>query len=292
MTGIRRVRATDGVPLAVYESGDRRGPTLIAVHGYPDNHHVWDGLAAALAGDFHVVTYDVRGSGASGKPRGRHPYRIAQLVDDLVAVVSAVSADEPLHLVGHDWGSIQLWPAVRDARLAPRVAGFTSISGPCLDYAGAWLRKAYKHPRAAARQLAHSYYIAAFQLPRLPEAAARRGLLDRAVQRAGPGADGGWRTSADKVNGIWLYRANMVPHLRRPRPVPATIPVQVVVPEADAFVTAALASEAPSPWVPDLTVHRVAGGHWVVSEQPAAIARLVRDFAARAARAASGPDGR
>ena len=35
--------------LAVYESGDPTAPTVVAVHGYPDNHTVWDGVAALLA---------------------------------------------------------------------------------------------------------------------------------------------------------------------------------------------------------------------------------------------------
>ncbi|EUA34410.1 alpha/beta hydrolase family protein [Mycobacterium xenopi 3993] len=57
------VTASDGVTLAVHPYGeiDQRRPTILAVHGYPDNHHVWDGVAAELADRYNVVTYDVRG---------------------------------------------------------------------------------------------------------------------------------------------------------------------------------------------------------------------------------------
>ena len=45
------VPASDGVNLAVhaYTEIDKRRPTILAVHGYPDNHHVWDGVARELS---------------------------------------------------------------------------------------------------------------------------------------------------------------------------------------------------------------------------------------------------
>ncbi|HJT04194.1 MAG TPA: alpha/beta fold hydrolase, partial [Pseudonocardiaceae bacterium] len=65
------ITATDGVTLRVHESGPPDAPTVICVHGYPDDHTVWDGVVAELALRYHVVSYDVRGAGESGKPRGR-----------------------------------------------------------------------------------------------------------------------------------------------------------------------------------------------------------------------------
>jgi len=42
--------ASDGVSLAVhtYTDLDPGRPTILAIHGYPDNHHVWDGVAREL----------------------------------------------------------------------------------------------------------------------------------------------------------------------------------------------------------------------------------------------------
>jgi NAD(P)-dependent dehydrogenase (short-subunit alcohol dehydrogenase family)/pimeloyl-ACP methyl ester carboxylesterase len=279
------VTSTDGVTLAVYEWGDPAAPTIVAVHGYPDNHAVWDGVATLLADRFHFVAYDVRGAGESDKPGARSAYCIPQLIDDLGAVIDAVSPDEPVHLLAHDWGSIQSWPAVTGDQLAGRIATFTSISGPSLDYSGAWLRRVHEHPRASLRQLAHSYYIGLFQLPGLPEVIIRRGVLDRLLSVTGRGTRSAVavaaqppRSEADKVNGLALYRANMLGSLSGPHPVAAQIPVQLIVPEKDPFVTAQLAIKAAEPWVPDLTVHRIPGGHWVVSERPDVIARLTSEF--------------
>ncbi len=281
----RRVTSADGVGLAVFESGHPDGPVVVAVHGYPDNHSVWNGVAAQLGERFHVVAYDVRGTGDSDKPASRADYRMARLVDDLVSVIDAVSPDAPVSLRAHDWGSIQSWPALTDPRLAGRIRCFVSISGPSLDHAGAWMRGIGANRRAVLKQLAHSYYILLFQLPRLPELAARRGVIERAVDRSGhtarsplAGLDPPHRTVADQVNGIWMYRANMMGRMGRPSPQKVKLPVLVVTPESDAFVTPALAVGAATPWVADLTTRSVEGGHWVVSERPDVIAGLASDF--------------
>ena len=64
--------------------------TVLLVHGYPDTQQVWDPLVERLAAKHRVVTYDVRGAGASTAPRHRAGYLVARLVDDLVAVLDAV----------------------------------------------------------------------------------------------------------------------------------------------------------------------------------------------------------
>src|SRR3954447_14444543 len=116
----RFATSADGVRIAVHESGRPDGPVLVAVHGYPDNHHVWDGVATELADDVRFVAYDVRGAGDSDKPSGRAAYRMERLRDDLAAVLDLVSPDAPVHLLGHDWGSIQLWDPVSEPRFAGR----------------------------------------------------------------------------------------------------------------------------------------------------------------------------
>jgi pimeloyl-ACP methyl ester carboxylesterase len=275
----RRVRAPDGTDLAVYESGSPAGSVIVAIHGYPDNHHVWDGVAAELGERYRLVTYDVRGAGASGKPSGRAAYRIERLVDDLVAVLDGVDARDGVHLLGHDWGSIQAWPALADPRLRGRVRSFTSISGPSLDHAAAYLRDFRSHPRETLRQLARSYYIALFQLPVLPELAARSGRIDNATRRlAGPSAYFAQRTAADSRHGIELYRANVFARLGRPKPERIDIPVQVLAPRRDPHVTVALQTEAPLPYVADLRAHVLDGGHWIVAQRPDVIAHAVDEF--------------
>ena len=271
----RFVSSADGVRIAVHESGSPSGPVVVAVHGFPDNHTVWDGVAEALREDVRFVAYDVRGSGASDKPTGRTAYRMERLTDDLATVIDAVGPDAPVHLLGHDWGSIQLWGALGQPRIARRVATFTSISGPSLDQTAAWVRSG-RSPVAAARQLLSSWYIAAFQVPWLPEAVLRRAPLDRHTGTLE-------RSEADRTNAINLYRANVPGRLLGARPQRVDVPVQVLVPRDDPYVRPATATQAPAPYVRDLTVEEVPGGHWVVTEDPALVADRVRAFVERQA---------
>src|SRR5918911_3507277 len=231
----RDIVATDGVMLRTHESGQRGAPTVVCVHGYPDDHTLWDGVAAELASRYHVVSYDVRGAGESGKPSGRRAYRLDQLAQDLTTVIDVVSPDLPGHLLAHDWGSIQAWHAVTGRRMRGRIASYTSISGPCLNHADHWFRSRLRRPtpralRELVTQLRSSWYVAFFQLPLLPELAWRTGVAHWVLGRM-EGSDS--PVVSDAVHGVQLYRANMF--LRRTAPEPRTtdIPVQVLAPQRD-----------------------------------------------------------
>ncbi|MEU0314059.1 alpha/beta fold hydrolase [Nocardioides sp. NPDC006273] len=266
----RLVETTDGLRLAVYERGPADAETVVLVHGYPDNHSVWDGVVEVLAERFHVVTYDVRGTGESEVPDSTAGYRLAQLSADFEAVIDAVSPDAPVHVAAHDWGSIQTWESVTDPALSSRIATYVSISGPDLGMATAWLRER-THLRSSLRQLAHSWYVFVFQAPLLPEAMVRSGLLARFV-------GGGPRPTKDQVNGVELYRANFLGKLVRPEPRPTDVPVLVIAPRDDAYVTVPLQTEAPRAYATSLTTQVIDGGHWVVTAEPGMIAGEIAAF--------------
>lgn len=279
----RTLTTSDGVRLAVQEHGDPALPTIVAVHGYPDDHHVWDGVVSELADRFHVVTYDVRGAGSSATPKGRSSYAIPRLAQDLGEVIDAVAGGAPVHLVAHDWGSIQTWGLVTDPAWADRLLSFTSISGPDLDMAGVWLRGVHRRPRAILRQVLDSYYVALFQLPALPEAAIRLGLFDRVVRHSAShglteGSTVRDRSRADAEAGLALYRANFLPRLTRPAPRRTSVPVQVLAPTADLHVDSEMQRTAPEPWCESLATLEVPGNHWVVEHSPALIARHIARF--------------
>jgi NAD(P)-dependent dehydrogenase (short-subunit alcohol dehydrogenase family)/pimeloyl-ACP methyl ester carboxylesterase len=273
------VTASDGVRLSVRAVGPEDAPTVVLVHGYPDNGSMWDGVVDELSGRFRTVVYDVRGAGESGKPKGRRSYELDQLCRDLAAVVNEVKPAGRVHLLAHDWGSIQAWHTVTGDGLRGRVASFTSISGPSLDHAGAWFRAQLKpSPRRLAHaltQFLRSGYIAFFQLPLLPELLWRTGVMRRLIRTFEP-AEAAPDTS-DGVHGLQLYRANMLPRL--PRPVPRTVdlPVQVLAPTGDKFATTPLQTEIGS-WVPDLRVRRVTGSHWITRSKPGVIAAAAAEL--------------
>ncbi len=277
---------TAGVELSLQVSGVDDGPVVVLVHGFPDNRTVWEHVVEDLEHDHRVATYDVRGAGESTAPASRSGYRMNRLVDDLVAVLDVVAPDgRPVHLVGHDWGSVQLWGAVmresRDARLQGRLASFTSISGPGLDVFGHFLRDGLRQRRfgAVGRQLAHSWYIGMFQLPFVPELVfARLGGLIRSRLEKRHQLDGHWDDETfreDARRGVNLYRANRLDFRR----TTTAVPVQLIVPTKDAYVTPAIYDGLES-FAPDLRRLDVVANHWIVQTSPQVVADAVRAFVA------------
>jgi NAD(P)-dependent dehydrogenase (short-subunit alcohol dehydrogenase family)/pimeloyl-ACP methyl ester carboxylesterase len=276
------------VRLAVHESGDAAAPTVVLVHGYPDTSAVWSGVVAELEGRFHVVTYDVRGAGDSDRPRGRANYRLELLAQDLRAVLDAVCPGRPVHLVGHDWGSVQSWEAVTDGGAGHRIASFTSVSGPCLDHVGHWSRSGLRTPGrlpSVVRQTLKSWYIGLFHLP-VVTPLMWQSWLGRSFGPALERIEGIPHSEAypaptlarDGACGVQLYRANILPSLRRPRERRTSVPVQVIVAVNDRYLTPALARAAARPWVDRLWVREVHTGHWLPRKAPDAMARAISEL--------------
>ncbi|MFI6702228.1 SDR family oxidoreductase [Streptomyces sp. NPDC050509] len=285
----RWVRA-GGVDLCVAELGDPARPTVLFVHGYPDSKEVWSEVARRLTDRFHVVLYDVRGHGRSTAPVPlRGGFTLEKLTDDFLAVADAVSPDRPVHLVGHDWGSVQSWEFVTVARTAGRIASFTSVSGPSLDHLGHWFkeRAGRPTPRRAAQllgQSAKSWYIYALHTPVLPELA-WRGPLGRRwptmVRRIEKMPGDSYPTSSlprDAAHGVWLYRDNIRARLRRPRTdATAHAPVQLITPTDDVFLSERLYDDLDR-WVPRLVRRSLPAKHWVPRTRPDQLATWIADF--------------
>lgn len=280
-----RTVARTEVRLHVVQSGPpARGdtPSVVFVHGFPDNHETWRPVIEALSDDVAATAYDVRGTGRSSAPFHRSGYRIDRLRDDLVAVLDAVRPDgAPVHLVGHDWGSVQLWGilAARDPRLAGRIASYTSISGPPVEVMARYLGGVLTGPdrRAPLRQLRHSWYIAAFQVPRLPELVFRSfgtALGERIAAREGVRDLFSDTLARDGAHGVNLYRVNRAGGTFDG----VDVPVQLIVPRRDAFLTVPLMDFVADAVGPDRRVDLDAG-HWVIRTDAARVAAEVEDFA-------------
>ena len=285
----RRVR-TGGVELCVAELGDPGQPTVILIHGYPDSKEVWSEVATRLAGRFHVVLYDVRGHGRSTAPKPlRGGFTLEKLTDDFLAVADTVSPDRPVHLVGHDWGSVQAWEFATVKRTEGRIASFTSMSGPSLDHFGHWISSRLRRPtpRRVGQLLgqgAKSWYVYLLHTPVLPELAWRGPLgktWPRILERVEKVPGDGYPTSSlptDAAHGAWLYRDNVRARLRRPRPdAYAHAPVQLITPLGDTFLSERLYDELEL-WVPQLTRRTLPGKHWIPRSRPDQLASWVTEF--------------
>ncbi|MGH3623501.1 MAG: SDR family oxidoreductase, partial [Sciscionella sp.] len=246
-------------------TGDPSRPTLVMVHGYPDNSSVWDGVVEILRDSFHVVRYDVRGTGQSSAPANRAGYRLDRLAADLAAVVRAVG-DGPVHILAHDWGSLQAWHAVTDPDYARLFSSFTSISGPCLDHVAAWMRERFPR-RPVLDQLVRSWYVAVFQIPVLPGLLWRLPWFRRKFSAQ----------ARDAVHGLELYRANIFCRHGHRQQRYATLPVQQLVLTDDAYVRPAMVASA-DPWCTRLWRRELHTRHWAPRERPVAVAAMTAEF--------------
>ena len=277
------VNTTDQQRLYVKLWGDVTKPALVLVHGYPDNQEVWEPIIQQLISDFYIVTYDVRGAGQSSVPRKVRDYRLEQLSQDLDSVTQVVLGDRKYHLAAHDWGSIQSWESVTEAKFRGRIISYTTISGPSLDHAAFWLREQFKHQKSKFfKQISKSWYIAVFQLPFLAPTAwqffspERWGKVVAELERT-KNLPLNANIQQDGKNGVGLYRANFIPCLTRPRQRHAVCPVQAIVLKYDNFVSPELIDVLPQ-WVGDLSVVEVAANHWAILSQPETIAQYIRQF--------------
>ena len=276
------------VRLAVYRWGKAgaRHPTIVLVHGYPDCASVWTAVAERLAARFDVVAYDVRGAGRSSRPEETAAYELEHLVEDLAVVIDAVSPDRAVHLVGHDWGSIQGWEAATTDRLRGRIASYSTISGPSLDHAGAWMKRRIgsgspEKMALAARQLLHSWYVVMFHLPAIGPRLWTLGIdkLWPAILRKFEGvtAEASATQALDGAFGVKLYRANFLRRVLNPKPRQASMPVQLIVPTRDHFMVPEIWDDLPQ-WAPRLWRRDIEATHWLPLSHPETLSQWLAEF--------------
>ena len=285
----RRTVRNGDIELAVFESGDPASPTILLVHGWPDTHQLWHAVVEHLVADFHVVAYDTRGMGATTDPGAVEAFALPELASDLFAVADAVSPDSPVHVLGHDWGSVQAWEAVCDDRAAERIASFTSISGPNIDHLSHWVRHNISSPTvdgllAVGAQALSSAYVAFFVSPAAPPLFRRfatrqrwEGFLERSEGITPDPADHADSLVDDMVSGLRYYRANVGRGLGGPRERRTAVPVLQLVPTKDPAIRGASYDETPM-WVDRVQRRDLPYGHWVPLSHPEVVAEETARF--------------
>ncbi len=281
-----RVVRGAGVDLALVEAGAPEAPAVVLIHGYPDDKQLWMPVMERLADRFHVIAYDVRGAGGSGAPRNPLAYSFEHLAGDLAAVLDDVSPSAPVHLVGHDWGSLAGWEFTVMPRVQRRIASYTAIAGPAVGHVNhalmATLRTRGPLPVLAA--LRHSWYIIPLLTPGLPTLFWRGLLRGRAweaileyAERLPPDPPEYRRTRIrNGIKGSNLYRRNILLGRRRPPPRPS-MPVQVITPTGDRYLPELYYASVPR-FVASLRRRRVAGPHFAPRTQPELVSRWVGEM--------------
>lgn len=133
----------DDPDLHVVETGPRDARPILFVHGYSQSHLSWrDQLGSALAEDYRLVAVDLRGHGASEKPRGVYDDG-DYWASDVRAVVDALGLAD-LVLVSWSYGSLVALDYLAGG--ADRVAGAVLVgvvAGIGTERTNEWLGEEY-----------------------------------------------------------------------------------------------------------------------------------------------------
>jgi pimeloyl-ACP methyl ester carboxylesterase len=123
------VQGGGGLKLHVREWGKADAPPILFVHGWSQNHLCWDKqYESALADEFRLVVYDLRGHGMSEAPLGPEHYTDGRLwADDLAAIIDRLRLDRVV-LVGWSYGSFVICDYVRAYR-QDRIAAINFVEG-------------------------------------------------------------------------------------------------------------------------------------------------------------------
>ena len=108
------VRGGGGLRLHVREWGTEDGPPILLIHGWSQSHLCWaKQYESALADEFRLVAFDLRGHGMSEAPLEPESYTDGRLwADDVAAIVRDLGLERPT-LVGWSYGSCLICDYVR-----------------------------------------------------------------------------------------------------------------------------------------------------------------------------------
>ena len=241
------------------------GKTVVLLSGFPQDAASFDLVVPTLhAAGCRTLVPTPRGYAPTNTPRRRRDYRLTELAGDVIALLDAAALHR-VQLVGHDWGGAVAWAVA--GWFPDRVAGLTVLSTP--------------HPAALTASLLRSdqafrsAYMAAFQLPVLPELLLARGGA-ALLRRSGLPAEVARRYADRPMTGPVDYYRGFALSLHTPVP-PSTVPTTYVWGRQD-FALGRWAAEHTADHVrADYDFRAVPGGHWLPETRPELVARAVLD---------------
>ena len=285
-----RVSLPTGVDLDVQVAGARDEPPVILLHGFPESHRTWRDIVPDLTRDHFVLAPDQRGYARSSKPAGVENYTPDKPVGDLLALADHYAIDR-FTLVGHDWGGAIAWMAA--LQHPNRVARLVIVNAP---HPYVFQKSLFDDPE----QRAASQYIRRFRDTTLDSGLVGKGLetffsstFAQVLTSAVMGKDRAayldeWGQPGAMTAMLNWYRAASieVPAIGEDAPRPAFLDAPFPPVTQRTLVIWGMDDKALLPvqldgldaLVPDLTLRRIDGGHFVPWENAPAVIAAMRDW--------------
>jgi len=271
MTRLLRYRH-DGLTFDVRDEGPLDGDPVVLLHGFPERSTCWREVVPLLH-PHGLRTYapDQRGYSPGARPPRRRDYTMDRLEADVVGLIESIG--RPVHLVGHDWGASSGWLVA--AHRPELVRTWTAVSVPH--------PAAFRRAMLTSRQAFASWYMAAFQLPGLPERLAVRpgGRFDKGLREGGmteADIDRFRREIVDDgalTGGLNWYRAMPFTH-QGTLAEPVAVPTTLVWSDGDVAVTRASVDRCADHVTGPFELRVLEGvSHWIPTHAPEAVADAV-----------------
>ncbi|TGK08594.1 alpha/beta fold hydrolase [Leptospira fletcheri] len=272
-------------------SAERKNrPTVLFVHGYPDDHRTWSYQLDALCKEYNVAALDLRGAGLSSKPKKQKEYNVRRIFEDLKEVILFLGGGKPVHLVAHDWGALICWAFVGSEEYSHLIKSYTAMGGPhpVLAQRGMFRLFFSLNPVSmfkALSQARRSWYVLFFQIPFLPEWCWRffpKFLWKMAMNLGGVPKEDSLRSKTEEeilssaVLPINLYR-EMLRGERFPVPKRIRPPVQVLIPVKD-FAIRPECYKTHREVCDSYREFRLDANHWVQRIFPDSVTEKVKEF--------------
>jgi pimeloyl-ACP methyl ester carboxylesterase len=105
------------------------GPVALFIHGWPECWYSWRQQMVAVANaGYRAIAPDMPGFGETQALPAISDYNVERICTFMDALIDMASGQEPIWLIGHDWGAINCWQFT--LRHPQRVARLANMSVP------------------------------------------------------------------------------------------------------------------------------------------------------------------
>ncbi|KIO25181.1 hypothetical protein M407DRAFT_76026 [Tulasnella calospora MUT 4182] len=294
----KRYHYVDQKPEGFDEQTAKNFPTLLLIHGFPDLWYGWRyQIGPWVRAGYRVIAPDCAGYGQTAKPTSIAAYTPKSITSDLVALLDHLGISKVV-VIGHDWGAAIAW---RFCAFAPdRVKALIVASVPFNPPAKEYLSPSEVSTRAPL--LGYMEYFASEESTkeiesrlfkfvnlvfRRPPATEATSSAPTGSLAAAPTSDGEdtWplpgRLRSGMQGPLSYYRTGQLRVAEEkdlPPTLPGSLPILFLHPQRDPTCLPSQVDRMKKKFIPQVSVKTLDCGHWVMLEEPEAVARGVLDW--------------